>query len=248
MSVRIVYVGHSTVLVDMDGTRVLTDPLLRARAMHLRRVGAATEEARQDLDAVLVSHLHFDHLDLPSLKRLGRELPMVVPRGGGALLRRKGFGTVSELGVGEEVQLGSLLVRGAPADHDASRRPFGARANPLGYVIEGSSVVYFAGDTGVFDEMSALGPVDVALVPIWGWGPSLGPGHMNPEAAAEAVRLLRARIAIPIHWGTFFPIQLGLRRPPAFIEVPPAEFVEHVRVRAPDTEVRVLRPGEATTA
>ena len=77
-------------------------------------------------------------------------------------------------------------------------------------MIEGGGrSVYFAGDTDVFEEMADLAPVDVALLPIWGWGPSMGPGHMDPARAAEAARLLDARVAIPIHWGTYFPIHLG---------------------------------------
>jgi L-ascorbate metabolism protein UlaG (beta-lactamase superfamily) len=247
MSVRIVYVGHATVLVDMDGVRLLTDPLLRARALHLRRVGKVSPAVLRGVDAVLISHLHLDHLDLRSLERLGRHLPLIVPRGARGFLRKKGFGAVTELAVGDELHIGSLTVRGAPATHPAQRLPFGARAEPMGHVIEGSRSVYFAGDTDVFDEMETLGPLDVALVPIWGWGPSLGPGHMNPYSAVDAVLMLRPSVVIPIHWGTYFPMQSGLRGLPAFISRPAEEFAEKARARAPDVEVRVLRPGEETT-
>jgi L-ascorbate metabolism protein UlaG (beta-lactamase superfamily) len=116
----------------------------------------------------------------------------------------------------------------------------------MGYVIAGSRSVYFAGDTDVFDEMAAIGPVDVALLPIWGWGPSLGPGHMDPRSAAEAARILRTSIAIPIHWGTYFPLHTALRGTPAFIDAPPGEFLVHMGELAPDVDVRVLRPGEGT--
>jgi len=245
---RIVYVGHATVLVDMDGVRLLTDPLLRPRLLHLRRVGKVDANALRGVDAVLISHLHFDHLDIPSLRRLGRDIPIVMPRGAGRLLKRKGFKTVSELGIGEELHVRGLVVRGTPAQHDSRRMPFGVRAEPVGYVIEGSRSVYFAGDTDVFDGMAALGPVDVALVPIGGWGPSLGPGHMNPRAAAEAVRLLQAAIAIPIHWGTYFPLQTSLCGTPAFVDAPAKEFRAQMRDTAPHVDVRVLRPGEETPA
>ena len=96
---RIVYVGHSTVLVEMEGVRLLTDPLLRPRFLHLRRTDAVVRPALDEVDAVLVSHLHFDHLDLPSLRLLGHDVRVVVPRGAGDLLARKGFGSVTELGV-----------------------------------------------------------------------------------------------------------------------------------------------------
>jgi len=240
------YIGHSTVLIDMDGTRVLTDPLLRARVVHLRRVGRADVEAPRGVDAVLISHLHFDHLDIPSLERLGQEVRVVAPRGAGSFLRRKGFTAITELGAGEEVSVGSLVVRGTSAAHDSRRLPFGARADPVGYVVEGSSSVYFAGDTEVFDGIEALAPVDVALVPIWGWGPSLGRGHMDPRDAAEAVRMLQAKIAVPIHWGTYFPLQLGLRGQPSFVDLPAAEFAAHVHEVAPGVDVRILRPGQET--
>lgn len=247
MAARIVWVGHSTVLVDMDGVRLLTDPLLRPRVVHLRRVGKVNPDALHGIDAVLVSHLHFDHLDIPSLERLGHETPLVVPSGAGGFLRRKGFGAVTELAVGEELLVGGVRVVGTPAEHDARRLPFGVRAEPLGFAVTGTRSVYFAGDSDVFEGISALGPIQVALVPIWGWGPKLGRGHMNPHRAAEAVRLLQASVAIPIHWGTYFPLQLGLRGRPAFVDLPPVEFGAEMRALAPDVDVRILRPGEETT-
>ncbi len=243
---RIVYVGHATVLVEIDGVRLLTDPLLRSRLLHLRRVGKVRPEVLEAVDAALISHLHFDHLDLPSLRRLGRDTPIVLPRGAGSLVERHGFSSVTELEAGEGLRVGALAIRGTPALHDAGRTPFGRRAEPLGYVIEGSFSAYFAGDTGIFDGMASLGPVDVALVPIWGWGPSLGPGHLNPEAAAEAVRMVEASTAIPIHWGTYFPLQTALRGRPAFLERPAEEFREQLRRIAPLVDVRILRPGEET--
>ena len=241
---RIVYVGHSTVLIEMEGVQLLTDPLLRPRFLHLRRTGTVARRALDEIDAVLVSHLHFDHLDLPSLRLLGREVRVVVPRGAGDLLARKGFTSVTELGVGEELRLGAVAVRGTTAVHDAGRIPFGRRAEPLGFVIEGSCSVYFAGDTDLFDGMAALGRIDIALIPISGWGPNLGPGHLDPRAAAEAVLRTGASTAIPIHWGTYFPWHTAWRGRPAFLEVPVAEFAVHMREIAPDVEVRLLRPGE----
>lgn len=246
MSTRIMYVGHATVLVDMDGMRVLTDPLLRSRVVHLRRVGKVNTSALHDIDAVLISHLHYDHLDIRSLERLGRDVLLVVPRGAGTFLERKGFSSVIELAADEELRLGPLAVRGTRAVHDAGRLPFGTRAEAMGHVIEGTRSVYFAGDTDLFEGLASLAPVDVALVPIWGWGPSIGPGHMNPREAAEAVRMLGASVAIPIHWGTYFPIHVGLRGRPAFLEGPAVAFTAHMRELAPDADVRVLRPGQET--
>jgi len=243
------YVGHATVLVHLGGVRLLTDPLLRRRVTHLRRAAEVDEDALRGLDAVLISHLHYDHLDLPSLRRLAREVPVVVPRGAGGLIRRKGaVRKVVELREGEQLEIGSVTVHATHAAHDTGRLPFGVKAEPLGFLIEGDGrSVYFAGDTDLFDRMAELGPVDVALLPIWGWGPTIGPGHLDPVRAARAAALLRARLTIPIHWGTYYPFHLGLRGPPAFLDTPPAFFARALREYAPATELRVLRPGESTT-
>jgi L-ascorbate metabolism protein UlaG (beta-lactamase superfamily) len=246
MAARLHWLGHSTVSLDMDGTRLLTDPLLRSRVLHLRRADGHSVDVLPGLDAVLVSHLHFDHLHIPSLLRLPRNTRILVPKGSARLLRRRGFGSVEELAAGDETQIGSLSVTGVPAVHDSRRLPVGIRAQPLGFVVRGTSSVYFAGDTELFDGMTELAPIDVALVPIWGWGPSLGRGHMNPSEAAEAVRMLQASVAIPIHWGTYFPVQLGLRGRPAFVELPVKEFALRMSELAPDVDVRALRPGEET--
>jgi L-ascorbate metabolism protein UlaG (beta-lactamase superfamily) len=243
----ITYVGHSTVVVDMDGVKLLTDPLLRQRVVHLRRTAKLDLRAVRGVDAVLVSHLHFDHLDMPSLERLGRELPLVVPRGGGAgLLRRRGFRAITEVAEGERLTIGSVSVRATHAVHSDERRPLGAKGDPLGFVVEGTRTVYFAGDTELFDDMSAIGPVDVALLPIWGWGKTLGRGHMNPEDAVEAARRVRPSAVVPIHWGTYFPAQEGLRGTPAYVNEPVEDFVARMATELPDVDVRVLRPGSST--
>lgn len=245
-SVGIEYVGHATVRVEVDGVRLLTDPALRGRMAHLRRAVKVDAGALRGVDAVLISHLHYDHLDLPSLERLGRDVPLVVPRGAGALLRRKRFAHVTELGEGEELRVGAVTIRATPAEHDAGRMPFGVRAEPVGFVVRGGASVYFAGDTDLFDGMAEIGPVDVALIPIWGWGTGLGPGHLDPERAARAVATVQAGVAVPIHWGTYYPAHLGLRGKPAYLAQPPDRFVAAVAVHAPGAEVRVLRPGEST--
>lgn len=243
---RIVFLGHATVLIELEGVRLLTDPLLRNRLAHLRRQVSPPEEhvfARPD--AVLISHLHHDHLDLDSLRRLGRDTHLIVPRGAGVWLHRRGFATVSELDVGEHVTVGTLTVVGVEAHHDP-RRPGGPRAEPLGYVVSGRRAVYFAGDTELYEGMSKLAPsLDVALVPVAGWGPKLGPGHMGPLDAARAVNLMQPRVAIPVHWGTLLPIGLAHRHR-ARLGEPPRLFAEHVARLAPSVEVRILAPGEQT--
>ncbi|HET7744104.1 MAG TPA: MBL fold metallo-hydrolase [Gaiellaceae bacterium] len=244
---RIDYVGHATVVVDLDGVRLVTDPLLRRRVVHLRRSAAVDTRAFRGVDAVLISHAHYDHLDLPSLEKLGKSLPVVVPKGLGGLLRKRRFEGVLEVEEGEVLRIGELEIRAVHAEHENTRGPFGARAQPLGYVLSGSRSVYFAGDTDLFEGMSELRSVDVALIPIWGWGPTLGSGgHLDPEGAAEALRLIQPRVAIPIHWGTYSPIHLGLRGSPAFLRAPAVDFAQAATELAPEVEVRVLAPGQST--
>ena len=241
---RIEYVGHATVFVDLDGVRLLTDPLLRNRVAHLRRAVSVSARVHRGLDAVLISHAHYDHLDLPSLEKLGKKLPVVLPRGLGGLLRKRRFESIVEVEVGETIRIGELEILAVPAEHDRSRGPFGVSADPVGYVISGTKTVYFAGDTDLFDGMSDLGPVDLALVPIWGWGPGLGGGHLDPVGAAQAVARIRPGIVVPIHWGTYFPIHLGLRGRPGFVQVPPVEFLAAMKEHSPETRVEILEPGE----
>ena len=195
---------------------------------------------------MLISHGHYDHLDLPSLEKLGKKLPIVVPRGLGGLLRKKKFESVLEVEAGETRSIGNVQIRAVPAEHDRGRAPFGASADPVGYVVSGSSSIYFAGDTDLFDDMAELGPVDVGLIPIWGWGPGLGGGHLDPERAAEAVARIGPKTVIPIHWGTYFPIHLGLTGKPRFVDLPPLQFAAALKEHAPDVELRVLRVGEET--
>jgi L-ascorbate metabolism protein UlaG (beta-lactamase superfamily) len=241
----VTYVGHSTVLVSLDGTRLLTDPLLRRRVAHLRRRAGFGRDEIGEVDAVLVSHAHYDHLDVPSLLALGRSTRVVVPRGIGKVLRNRGFTDVTEVTVGEQLRIGDVSVEATYADHDGARAPLLARGDALGFVLAGSRRIYFAGDTDLFEGMRELGEgLDLALVPIWGWGPSLGSGHLDADGAARAVALLQPRIVVPIHWGTFHPIHLGLRTAPTFLQLPPRRFVEATQREAPDVEVRVLQPGE----
>jgi L-ascorbate metabolism protein UlaG (beta-lactamase superfamily) len=236
---------------------------------------------------VLISHLHHDHLDLASLRLLGEATHVVVPAGAGAWLRRKGFGAVTELRVGEVMQVvkvtevgvgevaqvgtatesgasevthvetatesgagevtkaGMLAVTAVRAHHDG-RRLGGPRAEALGYLVSGGYTVYFAGDTELFAEMSNLPrPLDAALLPVAGWGPTLGAGHMGPFDAARAAGLIEPRIAIPVHWGTLSPIGLG-RHDRERLDDPPRLFAEHVASIAPRVEVRILAPGQET--
>ncbi len=243
---RIVFLGHATTLVELEGVRLLFDPLLRGRVLHLRRqVPPVDESLFAGPDAVLISHSHQDHLDLPSLRRLGRETRLIVPSGAGMWLESKGFADVSEMDVGEVLKVAGLDITAVVAHHNGGRIG-GPQAKALGYLVAGRHVVYFAGDTEMFAGMGSFSPSpDVALLPVAGWGPKLGPGHMDPLQAAHAVELLQPRLAIPIHWGTLLPIGLA-RNYRAHLGNPPRQFAEHVARLTPNVEVRILRSGEST--
>jgi L-ascorbate metabolism protein UlaG (beta-lactamase superfamily) len=243
--VIVTYVGHATVELELDGVRLVTDPVLRARIGHLRRV-AAPADIPADVDAVLISHAHHDHLDLPSLRLLAASSFAIVPRGAGRLVRR--FERVVELGEGDEIAVGSLLVQALHAEHPGGRTPLRARGPALSYAILGTRRVFFAGDTGLFAELEGLVPeLDLALLPIWGWGPRLGPGHLDPQAAAEALRLLLPRAAIPIHWGTYRILHRARAVDRAALEAPALAFARAAAELVPEVDVRILRPGDRTS-
>jgi len=241
------YVGHATVEIEMDGVRLITDPVLRKRIVHLRRqVPLPAEPFAGELDAILLSHQHFDHLDLPSLRGFGREVRIVSGPGSRVLLEKNGFGNVEELAVGESAEVGPVTVTAVPADHDGRRRPFADAGEAVGFLVGGSRQVYFAGDTDLYPDMDLISPaIDAALMPVWGWGHTLGEGHMDPATAAKAVELLEPKMAIPIHWGTLFPMIAG-RWGRHHLSRPPRRFADQVAESSPAVEVRVLEPGEST--
>jgi L-ascorbate metabolism protein UlaG (beta-lactamase superfamily) len=242
---RLRFIGHATVLIEIGGVRVLTDPFLRHRLGPLARPGPTPDAGGLgDIDVVVVSHGHHDHFDRASLSALRGRPTIVVPRGLGAAARRVVDGSVVELRSGEGARLGPLTISAVPARHWIS--PGAPRAQPLGYLLQAGPRVYFAGDTGRFPGMRDLaGSVDVALLPVWTWGPHLGPGHLGPRSAADALRDIAPALAVPIHWGTLYPTRLHhvWRRP---LVEPGDRFAAHAGDVAPDVDVRVLRPGERT--
>ena len=200
------YVGHSTVLIEVEGIRILTDPFLRDRLGPLERHGPRPDAADLgQVDVVLVSHGHPDHFDRRSLEAVQGRPIVVVPRRLGPTVRRWP-------GRGRGASAGRAHRDPRRADRSGPGEALdltGRRARPLGYLVGGPSAVWFAGDTARYPEMLALrGRVDIALLPVWTWGPHLGPGHLGPEDAAAVAAAVGARVAIPIHWGTLYPRRL----------------------------------------
>ncbi|MFZ0324191.1 MAG: MBL fold metallo-hydrolase [Actinomycetes bacterium] len=245
---HLTFLGHSTVLLEVEDVRLITDPVLRRGATFLRRVPHAADlRGYTDVDIVLLSHLHHDHVDLPSLRSLRSGCQVVAPAGAGAWLRRKGLADVVELAPGESFTHEAMTITATMAAHSGRREPFGPEALAVGYLIaSGPACLYFAGDTDLFDGMAHLvapGELDVALLPVWGWGPNLGSGHLDPPRAAEAAAMLQPRYAVPIHWGTLSPVgmhRLKLSR----LYDPPHEFAAAVERLGLDVQVLVTKPGD----
>jgi len=247
VSDRLTFLGHSTVRVDLDGVSVLTDPMLGhmgAGAIR-RQVEAVPPDPLLGLSAVFISHGHWDHLDLASLRALPGQPIFIVPVGLGRIVAKAARGDVHELRIGDRLEVGGLTLEAIRAEHGRRRSLFTASEDALGVLIAGSTNIYFAGDTDLFEDMARLaGRVDVALLPVGGWGPRLGRRHLDPVRAAEAAARIRPSIAIPIHWGTLYPV--GLRRlARSRFERPGAAFREAVAARDRSVEVRILQPGQS---
>jgi L-ascorbate metabolism protein UlaG (beta-lactamase superfamily) len=243
---QVTWLGHSTALLELDGARVLTDPVLGGRVGPLLRVAPPVNpEAVGDIDAVLLSHMHADHANLASLRRIGPGALVLAPQGAAGWLSKRGIANVHELIPDETLEIGPLRVAATPAVHDGRRHRLAPAMEAIGFTVRGSSAVYFAGDTDLFEGMEDLGgPLDLALLPVWGWGSKLGPGHLDPARAAHAAALLTPRVAIPIHWGTLALPRLVRGRVPG--DRPALEFARLAARKAPGVEVRLLRPGEGT--
>ncbi|MEV6110832.1 MBL fold metallo-hydrolase [Streptomyces sp. NPDC051940] len=250
MPVDITWWGHATTTVQDSGVRVVTDPLFAQRLMHLRRRrGAPPPPAAAHADVAVVSHLHADHLHLPSLARLAPGTALLLPRGAGAAvpaLKRLTHLRVTELAPGETAEIRDLTIRAVPAKHDGRRWPYGPhRIQALGFVVEGEARTYFAGDTGLFDSMAdEVGACDVALLPVGGWGPFLGSEHLDPHKAAQALAALAPRAAVPVHYGTYWPIGMDAVRPHEF-HAPGDDFHRLAGEHVPGTAVHKLAHGES---
>jgi L-ascorbate metabolism protein UlaG (beta-lactamase superfamily) len=219
-SLLVTLVNHSTVLLQQSGLHILTDPIWSMRCGPLGNFGP---KRRRDpgvefdrlprIDAVLISHNHYDHLDLPTLRRLVARggSQFIAPLGVGRFLKAEGIGPVREVDWSDSVELPGATVHSVPAFHFSARGLFDRnRTLWCGYMIESViGKVYFAADTGFGSHFGWIrdrfGPSRLALLPIGAYEPRwfMGPVHMNPEDAVEAHRILDAETSIAIHHGTF---------------------------------------------
>lgn len=240
---KVTYLGHATTLIEIARMRVLTDPLLRPLVGHLRRIAPPVAARNlEGIDLILVSHAHHDHLDVGSLRLMTGSPPVLCPPAAGGAVRRAGL-TAELARAGRNLTVDGLTIEVVHADHDGRRWPGSSERVAVGFVLDdGDHRVYFAGDTGLFDDLGAIDDIDVALIPVAGWGPRLGEGHMGPAEAAEATALVAPRTAVPIHWGTYRRILMRGGEDP---EAPAREFAAELERRAPGVRSAILGPGES---
>ena len=248
---RVTWLGHSTILVEIDGRRVLTDPVWSERISPSRWVGPtrwyAPPIALVDLppiDAVVISHDHYDHLDAPTITAMrGWDTTFVVPLGVGAHLAYWGVpeARIVELDWWERTEVRGLSIVCTPARHASGRAVLDTDATLwAGYAFLGDTHrVYFSGDTGLFPAMrdigEQLGPFDLAMIEVGAYGQAWPDWHLGPEQAVRANQLVRGRVLLPIHWGLFNLAFHGWTEP--IERVLAAAEIARVRVAAP-------RPGQ----
>jgi L-ascorbate metabolism protein UlaG (beta-lactamase superfamily) len=250
---RLTWFGHSSVLIELDGARVLTDPIWSERASPLTWLGPKRFfpppiplDQLPPLDAVVVSHDHYDHLDYATLVALKDKVPrFIVPLGIGAHLEYWGVPAdhIIELDWWEHAQAGPLEITAVPARHASGRTLVWDKDGTLwaGYALKGPEHrVYFSGDTGLFPAMAdigdRLGPFDVTLIETGQYHQAWPDWHIGPEQAVSAHRIVRGKLMLPVHWGLFALALHGWTEP-----------VERVLARAAVTEQAVAtpRPGES---
>lgn len=247
---RVTWLGHSTVLLEIDGTRILTDPVWSDRASPVNWAGPkrffAPPMPLEQLpvpQAIVISHDHYDHLDRATISQMRDwETRFIVPLGVGARLRRWGIpaARITELDWWEGVRVGTLEITCTPARH-ASGRGLSDKDRTLwgGYAFQGTEHrVYFSGDTGMFPGLAdigvRLGPFDLTLIETGAYGQAWPDWHLGPEQAVQAHRMVRGRVMLPIHWGTFKLAPHGWTEP-----------IERVLTAAAGLPVIVPRPGES---
>jgi L-ascorbate metabolism protein UlaG (beta-lactamase superfamily) len=232
-AMRVTFINHATTLLQLDGVNVLTDPIYAERASPFDFVGPARVrppgiafDQLPRIDAVVISHNHYDHLDLPTLKRLAELYPNVrffVGAGNRALLERAGLRNVTELDWWDSRVVRGVTIRSVPNRHFANRGLFDAATSLwTAWVLEGPSAgrAYFAGDTAYGPHFSAaqqrLGPMRLAVLPVGAFKPEwfMAPVHMSPVEAVQAAIDLRATMAVPMHFGTFELADDGETEPP----------------------------------
>ncbi|MEM7385367.1 MAG: MBL fold metallo-hydrolase [Verrucomicrobiota bacterium] len=237
------WIGHASFLLQTPDHNIAIDPnwaLWHSIVRRVRRPGLALRDL-PDIDLVLVSHAHFDHLHRPSLQAIANRQPIVVPQGVGSLVERLGFGEIHELKWWESKTINGVEITLTPARHWGARYVHDVHRGFGGFLIgaEGKTV-FHSGDSAYFDEFTNIGSgqeIDLALLPIGAYdAPSGRPVHMNPEEAVQAFVDLKARTMVPMHYGTF---PLGSEP----IEEPVLRLAEAAVKRSIPDQVKILEEG-----
>lgn len=247
------FVGHATVLLQWQGKNVLTDPNFVPRVLVPKRLVEPGISVHQlpALDAIVISHAHFDHLVKPSLRQLPKDVPLIVPTGVGELITPLGFRRVYELNWWEAYEHDGLKIVLVPAKHWGRRTPRDRDRGYGGFVIEHRGHhAFFAGDTAYFKGFLEIGqafPIELALMPIGAYRPpSFRQVHCNPEDALQAFHDLHARYLVPIHWGTFRLSYEPIDEPIAWLEQLSAANGYQGRVRILQHGQTLVLPHEAS--
>ncbi len=241
---QVTWIGHASFLIQSEGMNVLVDPNWAEWLAFVKRVrypGLALHELPR-IDLVLVTHAHYDHLHLKTLRRLGAGQPILVPRGVGKIVRKAGFGRVLEMERWQEVRIGGLKITFTPAKHWGARNVHDVHLGFGGFLIENSAgrVVYHCGDSAYFDGFREIGErarIELALLPIGAYKAMSGRVvHMNPEEALQAFADLGAAHLCPMHYGTF---PLGGEP----LDEPLARFRAGAQALGWEDRVRILAEG-----
>ncbi len=254
MTFRCIPLGHSTVLLEKEGRSLLTDPVFSPQIFRIRRRTPLPIDPGRlpPLTAVLISHAHYDHLDLPSFKFIRSSIPIILPPGLGKLVQKFFRNPIVEISSGESFQLlADLKITAVPVKH------WGFRLFPLrytdcnGYLIEwGGERIFFAGDTAYRTDFAKLAPVDLALLPIGCYRPEwfMRSRHLNPTEAVRVFEELQARFMVPIHYGTFRLSTEPMEQPVEWLRRIAAEkgLADRIRILAPgETLAIAARPSLA---
>lgn len=242
---KITYIGHATLLVETGECKFITDPLLVKRIARIgpkRRVPFRLDDDwLTGLSFATISHGHFDHLDLRSLRMIARKVPVACHRTLQRIVRKTGH-TPVPLGWWDSAQIGGAKITAVPSHHFSARPPLHWTLDYQGYVIQAEKTFYHAGDAGASEYFLEIGrkfKIDVAFLPIGAYHPrSFRKHHLSPEDALDAFETVGANLLVPMHWGTF-----NLSWEP--FDEPPKRLMAEAKKRGLETKIRLLNPGES---